>query len=166
MILAMYQRTRAALVIVGLLSVAANATGALSVPFVDGRWSGDVRAGPNTSGVAECWASTTFEDGAKLTLGQRDDGSWYLELSNPGWLLTAPRQQATVIQVDLYPRVEVIADARSRTVLEIGDIGRNALLGQIENGHTITLLSDGLDEKYDLEGSAKVIERIRNCMAG
>ena len=38
-------------------------------------------------------------------------------------------------------------------------------MGIIENGHTIDLTSDGFNEKYDLEGSAKVIERVRNCFA-
>ena len=43
------------------------------------------------------------------------------------------------------------------TRLEIANIGRIALLEVIENGHTIDLASDGFNDKYDLEGSAKAV---------
>ena len=66
--------------------------------------------------------------------------------------------------VDFYP-LHIAAEAKSQTRLEIANLDRISLLGLIENGHTIDLTSDGFNEKYDLEGSAKVIERVRNCFA-
>ena len=70
-----------------------------------------------------------------------------------------------VALVDFYPPLRISAEAKSQTLLEIADLDHISLLGLIENGHTIVLRSEGFDEKYDLEGSAKVIERIRNCFA-
>ena len=68
--------------------------------------------------------------------------------------------------VDFYPQqVSVTAEAKSETRLEIANLDQISLLGLIENGHTIDLTSDGFSEKYDLEGSARAIQRIRNCFA-
>jgi hypothetical protein len=67
--------------------------------------------------------------------------------------------------VDFYPSLHFNAEAKKSTLLEIADIDRIPLLGFIENGHTIDLASDGFNGKYELEGSAKAIERIRNCHA-
>ena len=68
-----------------------------------------------------------------------------------------------VALVDFYPRLHFAAEAKSQTRLEIANLEQISLLGIIENGHSIDLTSDGFNEKYDLEGSAKVIERVRNC---
>ena len=68
-----------------------------------------------------------------------------------------------VALVDFYPRLRIYAEAKSQTRLEIANLEQISLLGIIENGHTMTLISDGFNEKYDLEGSAKVIEKVRNC---
>ena len=70
-----------------------------------------------------------------------------------------------VALVDFYPRLHIAGEAKSQTLLEIADLDHISLLALIENGHTIDLASDGFNEKYDLEGSAKVIERLRNCFA-
>ncbi len=68
--------------------------------------------------------------------------------------------------VDFYPQqVRTTAETKSKTSLEIANLDQISLLGLIENGHTIDFSSDGFNEKYDLEGSAKVIQRIRNCFA-
>ena len=58
-----------------------------------------------------------------------------------------------------------MAEAKSQTDLEIANLDQIYLLGFIENGHTIALTSDGFNVKYDLEGSAKAIEKVRNCLA-
>jgi hypothetical protein len=70
-----------------------------------------------------------------------------------------------VALVDFYPRLRIVAEAKNRALLEIRDLDHISLLEFIENGHTIDLTSDGFNGKYELEGSAKVIERIRNCFA-
>ena len=70
-----------------------------------------------------------------------------------------------VAMVDFYPPLRVDAEAKSQRLLEIAILDHNTLLGLIENGHTINLTSDGFNVQYDLEGSAKVIERVRNCFA-
>ena len=67
--------------------------------------------------------------------------------------------------VDFYPQLRVVADSTLETEFEIADIERIELLDVIENGHTIDLSTDGFVAKYDLEGSAKAIERIRDCFA-
>ena len=56
-------------------------------------------------------------------------------------------------------------DPSVRTLLEIADLDQISLLGLIENGHVIDLTAEGFAEEYNLEGSAKVIDRIRNCFA-
>ena len=151
----MYQRLFVAVLFTGLPHTIANACGAPTIPFVDGRWSGDIAAGPNSSGFEECWASTTFSDGTTFTLAKRGDGSWHLRLSNSRWQLPPSRGYAMVARVDFYPQLRVAAEAKSQTRLEIANLDQISLLGLIENGHTIDLTSDGLNEKYDLEGSAK-----------
>lgn len=70
-----------------------------------------------------------------------------------------------VALVDFYPRLPITAEAKTQTLLEIVDLEHSSLLGLIENGHTIDLRSDGFNEKYALEGSAKIIERIRDCFS-
>ena len=75
------------------------------------------------------------------------------------------RGKIGVALVDFYPRLLIEAEAKNQTVLEIADLDHISLLGFIENGHTIDLESDGFNEKYELEGSAKIIQRIRNCFA-
>lgn len=67
--------------------------------------------------------------------------------------------------VDFYPRLSIEAEAKNETLLEIQDLEHISLLGLIENGHTIDLSSEGFNEKYVLEGSAKIIQRIRKCFA-
>ena len=161
----MYQRLFASVLFIGLLHTIANASGVPTIPFVDGRWSGGIETGPNSSGVEECWASTTFSDGTTFTLAKRGDGSWHLRLSNPDWRLPPSRRYDMVALVDFYPQLRIAAEAKSQTRLEIANLDQISLLGIIENGHTIDLTSDGFNEKYDLEGSAKVIERVRNCFA-
>lgn len=159
----MCNRLFVAVLFTGLLNTIANASGAPAIPFVDGRWHGDIKTGPNGSGFEECRASTTFDDGTAFTLTKRNNGSWYLHLSNPSWRLPLSRRYAMVALVDFYPRLRILAEAKSQTLLEITDLDHISLLGLIENGHTIDLASDGFNEKYELEGSAKIIERIRNC---
>lgn len=162
----MYDRLFVAVVFTGLLHTIADASGASPIPFADGRWHGDIDTGPGRSEFTECWASTTFVDGTTFTLAKRKDGSWHLRLTNPNWRLPHLRRYAMTALVDFYPRLHFTAEAKSRTLLEIADLDQITLLGLIENGHTIDLTSDGFNEKYELEGSAKVIERIRNCFAG
>jgi hypothetical protein len=70
-----------------------------------------------------------------------------------------------VVQVDFYRRIRTMADVRSPTRLDIVQLEQTSLLWFIENGHFIALASDGFTEKYSLEGSAKIIQRIRNCFA-
>lgn len=153
----------AAVVFAGLLHTNALASGVDKLPFVDGRWHGGIKTGPNSQDF-ECWASTTFTDGTTLMLTERKDGNWKLELSNAEWRLPQLRRYALVAQVDFYPRLQVEAVAKERTVLEIADLDRISLLGLIENGHTLDLISEDFNDKVELEGSAKVIERIRNCV--
>jgi len=161
----MYQRFLVAVLFIGLLLNFANASGESTIPFVDGRWNGGIETGPDSKGLEECWARTTFSDGTAFTLAKRGDGSWHLRLSNPGWRLPPSHRYAMVALVDFYPQLRVTAEAKSKTRLEIASLDQISLLGLIENGHTIDLTSDGFNVKYDLEGSAKVIERVRSCFA-
>ena len=161
----MCQRLIASVLFMGLLHAIAFASGAPAIPFVDGRWSGGIETGPNSSDVEECWASTTFGDGTTFTLAKRGDGDWRLRLSNPDWRLPPSRRYDMAALVDFYPELRIAAEAKSPTRLEIANIDQISLLGIIENGHTIDLASDGFNEKYDLEGSAKAIERVRTCFA-
>lgn len=86
--------------------------------------------------------------------------------SSPGWRLQPFHRYDTIALVDYYPQqVRTVAEVRSGTGIEIADIDQSSLLGLIENGHTIILTSDGLNVEYDLQGSAKAIQRIRNCFA-
>jgi hypothetical protein len=161
----MYQRFLVAALFIGPLLTTANASGEPAIPFVDGRWNGGIETGPDSKGLKECWSSTTFNDGTTFTLAKRGDGSWHLRLSNLGWQLPTSRRYAMVALVDFYTQLRVTAEAKSQTRLEIANLDQTSLLGLIENGHTINLTSDGFNVKYDLEGSAKVIERVRNCFA-
>lgn len=161
----MHRRFFFAILFTGFLINLANASGEPQIPFVDGRWTGGIEAAADSEGPEECWARTTFSDGTAFTLAKRDDGSWYLRVSNPGWHLPPFRRYAMVALVDFYPRLRIAAEAKSQTRLEIANLEKISLLGFIENGHTIDLTSDGFKAKYDLEGSAKVIERVRNCFA-
>ncbi|MFN0113111.1 MAG: hypothetical protein ACKVPY_00365 [Paracoccaceae bacterium] len=155
-----------AAVLTGLLHSGADAGGTPARPFIDGRWQGGIETGPDSPDFAECWAGTTFGDGTTLTLAERRDGTWLLRLSNPGWQLPDAQRYTMLAQVDFYPRLRVSAEARTPTLLEIADPDPTSLVGLIEYGHTINLASVGFNEKYDLEGSAKIIERIRTCSAG
>ncbi len=159
-------RLLGAIFFVGLLQHIACAGGVSAVPFIDGRWYGGTKGDLNNSIFEECWATTKFDDGTTFTLSKRRDGIWTLQLSNPGWRLPIARRYAMSALVDFYPRLQITAKARSQTLLEIADLDRSSLLGLIENGHTIDLASDGFNQKYELEGSAKIIERIRDCFAG
>ncbi len=161
----MYQRFMFTVLFMGLLHTLAKANEEPAIPFVDGRWNGGVETSPDGKGLEECWARTTFRDGTALMLAKRSDGIWHLRLSNPTWRLPPSRRYAMVAHVDFYPQLHVAAEAKSQTLLEIANLDQISLLGLIENGHTIILTSDGFNEKYDLEGSAKVIEKIRNCFA-
>ncbi len=160
---AIYQRLCVAILFLGLLHTITSASGEPTIPFEDGRWNGGIETGPDSKGFEECWARTTFSDGTAFTLAKRSDGSWHLRLSNPGWRLPPSRLYAMVALVDFYPQLRIAAEAKSETRLEIADLDQISLLGLIENGHTIDLTSDGFNEKFDLEGSAKVIARLRNC---
>lgn len=161
----MYLRSFIVAFLTGLLHNATNATGEASISFVDGRWSGATETGSDSKGLEECWASTVFGDGTVFTLAKRNDGSWYLKLSNPGWRLSPSHRYVMDALVDFYPQLHIAAEAKSQTSLEIANLDRISLLELIENGHTIDFSSESFNEKYDLEGSAKIIERIRNCFA-
>ena len=162
----MYQKPYITISLFVFLQTIANASGEPTIPFVDGRWSGKVETDANSSVFKACWASTNYSDGTTLTLAKRDNGSWYLGLSNPDWQLPLSHQYDMIALVDFYPQqVLVAAETKSKISLEIANLEQISLLGLIENGHTIDLSSEGFSEKYDLEGSAKVIQRIRNCFA-
>lgn len=133
--------------------------------FLDGRWSGSVETKPDGKSVLECWARTKFGDGTAFTLAKRGDESWHLQLSNPGWQLGPSRRFDLVALVDFYPLTHVTAEVTSQTGLELANLHQLPLLGFIENGHTIDLVSDGFKAKYDLEGSAKIIQKMRSCFA-
>lgn len=141
------------------LSAQAAATAA-HVAFVDGLWQGGIETGPSGN---ECWAAMTGEDGTTLTLAERGNVSWYLRLTNPGWQLPSPHRYDMLARVDFYPRLRITAEASDPTRLEIDDLDGIALLTLIENGHAIELSSDGFSGTYTLEGSAKIIERLRTC---
>lgn len=159
----MFLRLFASVVFAGLMHTIAIAGEVPAIRFVDGRWSGGTGADPDNAAARECWASTTFRDGTTFMLAERDDGSWHLRLSNPYWRLPPFRRHDVTALVDFYPRLRFTAEAMSQTRLEIADLEKISLLGLIENGHTIDLASQGFNEKYELEGSAKIIARIRNC---
>ena len=160
----MYQRSLSAVLLVSLLHTVANASGGPAIPFVDGLWSGGTETGANSSGFVECWARTTTHDGTTFTLANRDDGSWHLLMSNPDWLLPPSQQFDISALVDFYPQqVSTVAETTSRTGMKIADLKEITLLALIENGHTIDFKSTILNAKYDLEGSAKAIQRIRTC---
>lgn len=160
----MYRRLCVTVFFIGLLLSVANAGGVPAIPFVDGLWRGDIETDPDSAAFKECWASTTTDDGTMLTLAKRDDGRWHLQLSNPAWRLPPSHRYYMTALVDFYPQqVRTAAEAKSATRLEIADLDRISLLGLIENGHTLFLTTDGFKEKYDLEGSAKIIARIRTC---
>jgi hypothetical protein len=159
----MYYRVFYGVLFIGLFQPVAGAGEAPRVPFFDGRWQGGIETLLSSSDFEGCYASTTFADGTRLTLTKRKHGIWYLQLSNPGWRLPHSHRYEMTALVDFYPRVHLSAEAKTSTLLEIADLDHISLLGFIENGHTIDLASDGFNEKYELEGSAKVIERIRNC---
>ena len=161
----MYYRFFIGVFFSGLLHTVADAGGVPAFPFVDGRWHGGIETVPGSPDIEECWASTTFDDGTTFTLAERKDGDWTLRLSNPGWQLPPSRRYTLEALVDFYPRLRIMAEAKNETVLEIADLDHISLLGLIENGHTIDLASEGFNEKYELEGSAKIIERIRSCFA-
>lgn len=136
------------------------------MPFVDGLWRGDIETASGSAVVTGCWASTRFDDGTTLRLVRRTDGSWHLRLSNPGWQLPQSNRYDMTALVDFYPKLNIRAEAVSPVRLEIAGLDRISLLGLIENGHTIHLAADGFDERYDLEGSAKIIQRLRTCFSG
>lgn len=160
----MYKRSCVSVFLIALLHNIANASGEPAIQFVDGRWSGGIETGPGNAGFEECWASTKSDDGTTLTLAEREDGNWNLRWSNPGWRLLPSHRYDTIALVDYYPQqVRTVAEVKSETRLEIADIDQSPLLGLIENGHTIILTSDGLKLEHDLEGSAKAIQRIRDC---
>lgn len=161
----MYQRLIVTVLFIGLLHAIANASGRPVMPFVDGRWKGGVEFGADNKGVEECWASTSFSDGTVLTLAERNNGIWHLSLSNPVWRLSPDRRYSMVARIDFYPQLRIAAEAKSPVNLEIANLDQILLLGLIENGHTIDLSSDDFKAKYDLEGSAKVIARVRSCFA-
>jgi hypothetical protein len=131
--------------------------------FVDGLWSGGFELHADSPASNECWAGTTSADGTTLTLATRRSGDWYLRLLNAQWELPVSGEYDLDTLVDFYPRIWVEAKAQSQTLLEIPIRGQNPLLGLIENGHLITLTSDTFNGSYSLEGSAKIIERIRMC---
>lgn len=160
----MYQRLFTAVLFTGLMHATANASGEPTFPFVDGRWSGGTAIDPDSKALEECWSRTTFGDGTVFSLAKRYDGSWHLSFSNPGWRLPPSRRYTVVAQVDFYPQLRITAETKGQTRL-IASLERTSLLELIENGHTIRLTFEGFNEKFDLEGSAKVIERVRNCFA-
>jgi hypothetical protein len=159
----MCYRLLAAVLFTVLLQQGAGASGVPAFPFVDGLWQGDIRTAPGSGAFEECWASTTYDDLTTLTLSERKDGTWQLQLSNPGWRLPQSHRYVMTALVDFYPRLRIEAETMSETRLEFADINSIPLLRFIEIGHTIDLTSDGFNAKYDLEGSAKVIERLRDC---
>jgi hypothetical protein len=159
----MYQRLFVTVLFIDLLHAFASASEGPVIPFVDGRWKGGNEFGKDSKVLEECWASTTFGDGTALMLAERSNGIWHLRLANPSWQLSPDRRHSMVARVDFYPQLRIVAEAKSQTRLEIANLGQISLLGLIENGHTIDLTSDDFNAKYDLEGSAKVIERVRSC---
>ena len=111
-----------------------------------------------------CRATTDLPDGADFTLSKNKNGVWTLTLSDPSWTLKPSHLYDATALVDYYPqRVNVIAEATGETSLAIAELDHTTLLRLIENGHTLTLTADRFYGKYDLEGSAKVIQRIRDC---
>jgi hypothetical protein len=162
----MDHRLLVAIVFMGALLNADKARAEPAFPFVDGRWAGDIEPGAAGTGLAACWARTTFADGTAFTLARRRDGSWHLNLSNSAWRLPPSHRYTMKVLVDFYPQLRIVAEAKSQTRLEIAHIDQNSLLGFIENGHTIDLASDGFNARYDLEGSAKAIDRVRHCSTG
>ncbi len=161
----MYQRLFAAVLFIGILHTLANASGESTILFVDGRWTGGSEIDPNSRRLEECWVRTIFSDRTAFTLAKRSDGIWHLRLSNPDWQLPLSHLYDMVALVDFYPQLHIAAEAKSPTSIEIANLDQISLLGLIENGHSIDLTSDGFNVKYDLEGSAKAIEKVRHCSA-
>jgi hypothetical protein len=161
----MCQRLFVAVLFIGTLHAIANASGETTILFVDGRWTGGSEIGSDSKSIEECWVRTTFSDSTAFTLAKRSDGIWHLRLSNPDWRLPPSHQYDMVALVDFYPQLHIAGQATSPTSLEIANLDQISLLGIIENGHSIDLTSDGFNAKYDLEGSAKAIEKARHCFA-
>ena len=159
----MLQRNLVALLALGFLNCAAGSAEESPFPFVDGIWRGGIEADSNTRSPRLCWASTTLKDATTFTLEVRRDKSWNLRLSNAAWRIPAAQRFDILAQVDFYPRLRIAGSSESPTMLEFRDIGRSLLL-LIENGHTIDLRSPEFNAKYDLEGSAKIIARLRDCL--
>ncbi len=161
----MGSRSWFAMLWLGLLYAPANADNSATRPFIDGRWHGDAATHTDSSRFKECWASTAFADGTVLTLAENRNASWTLRFSNPAWQLVDSGNASMMVQVDFYPNLNVSTRTDGTTLLEIEITGDDPLLDFVENGHSIKLNSNGFNKVYDLEGSAKVIERIRKCVS-
>ena len=160
----MFQQNIFAILALGFFHCAASEAEEPKFPFVDGIWRGGIETDSNTKASKFCWASTTFKEATTFTLEVRRDKSWHLRLSNAGWRLPTSHRYDTIAQVDYYPRLRINGESQSQTILEFGDIEHISLLHLIENGHTIELSSNEINLKYDLEGSAKIIARLRDCL--
>ncbi len=123
----MFQQLFALVVFIGFHTFA-HASGAPATLFTDGRWSGGTGTAPDSAGVQECWADTTFSDGTTLTLAKQSDGNWHLRLSNPDWQLPAAHRFDMVALVDFYPRVRFDAETKNQTSLEIASLEQKSLL--------------------------------------
>lgn len=158
----MHPRLLVAALAVGLTHDVTSAGELSKASFEDGLWRGGLERATDDNSD-ECWARTTFDNGTDFTLAKKRDGNWTLRISSPSWVLPFTRHFTMAAQVDFYPVLEITAEAKSKTMLEIAGSGQNALFSLIENGHTIDLTAEGFNAKYSLEGSAKIIERIRTC---
>jgi S1-C subfamily serine protease len=146
-----------------LLSAQAFAGGPFGSIHV-GTWSGGAYTDDANGAFSHCAASSTFESGIALVVGQSASGTWFLSFAHPSWQFI----QGETIPIDVTFGGQAqfhLFGTPANQILMTAVVPSAAVIDQLRKSHLMVAVSKGHTFQFYLASTGQLIPVIANCTA-
>jgi S1-C subfamily serine protease len=157
-------RTRTLLAIAGILwagtALAAGPYGSIHV----GLWTGGAYTNDTTGAFSYCAASTGYNSGVTLVVGQSAAGGWLLGMGNPAWGNVAGQTFPIDITFDAQAQFHLFGSAFDSSGLVIATLPNNAIVEQFRKSNLLVVTMKGITLPFNLTSTGQLLPAIATCV--
>jgi len=145
------------------LATSAHA-GDLNQRFSIGGWTGNAYASNTTGAFTHCGMWATYKSGITLHFAVRQDFSWAVGLVNEAWKLPKGNRYPVRYFIDrnAIRNGEAAVNQDSLALIEMPD--DSDLFRQFQNGRQLTILANGQEFNFDLDGTSGALGHLIDCV--
>jgi hypothetical protein len=150
------------------LVIGAASAGPASAQAIDAfeiaGWRGAAYTDPRTRGFSHCVLTAGFGDvSLRFLLDQNDD--FRIEISAEDWRLRSGADYVASLMIDHRESIQVIASARSETLLAI-EIGPDEdIVKELRAGQFLRVLAEHIGLSFSLSGTGLALPRLKQCVS-